>query len=230
MNEKHLLIAVDGPVGSGKTSLCNCVASRLNILHLDTGAMYRAVGLAALQSGVSPDDEEKVSRLCLEGKAVVDAKYNNNKQITLLNGVDVSDAIRTEEAGLAASSVSRFAAVRKYLVHMQRKIAQKQSVIMDGRDIGTVVLKEAPVKIFLTASPEVRAQRRYRQLLKKGLAPDLEHVLQDLKRRDVQDSTREIDPLKKACDAVVLDTSNLSFEESVQAIIAEVDKVYGAKK
>ncbi|MGI6214633.1 MAG: (d)CMP kinase [Christensenellales bacterium] len=228
MREKHLLIAVDGPVGSGKTSLCDAVAKRLNILHLDTGAMYRAVGLAALQNGISPDDEEQVSNLCLNGKAVIDARYENNKQITLLNGTDVSEAIRTEEAGLAASSVSRFAAVRKYLVHLQRQIAQKQSVIMDGRDIGTVVLKEAPVKIFLTAKPEVRAQRRYKQLLKKGKEADLNLIIKDLKKRDLQDSTRKIDPLKKALDAVVLDTSNLNFEESVQAIIEEVNKVYGA--
>ncbi|MDO5022042.1 MAG: (d)CMP kinase [Eubacteriales bacterium] len=227
MYKKHLQIAVDGPVGSGKTSLCDEVAKRLNILHLDTGAMYRAVGLAAIRNGISPDDEEQLSRLCLEGLALVDAIYKDNRQITLLNNVDVSDDIRTEEAGLAASSVSRFAVVRKYLVKLQQNIADKQSLIMDGRDIGTVVLPHAPLKIFLTANPRVRAQRRHKQLIEKGANPDFELVLQDLQKRDLQDSTRKIDPLKKADDAIALDTSDLSFEQSVQAIINEVKRVYG---
>lgn len=223
----HILIAIDGPVSSGKTSLSNAVAKRLNILHIDTGAMYRAVGLAAIRLGILPEDEKKVSDMCEKGLALVDVQFKDGMQVTLLNGEDVSTAIRAENIGLAASTVSMFPKVRRYLVARQRAIAQKQSVIMDGRDIGTVVLPNAPVKIFLTASAEVRANRRFKQLKSKGVKADYKTILEDLLKRDEQDTKRVHDPLRQAEDAFLLDTSNLSFESSLQAILDRVNAVYG---
>ena len=223
----HLLIAIDGPVSSGKTSLSSAIAKRLNILHIDTGAMYRAVGLAVIRLGISPDDEKQVSDICEKGLALVDVKFEDGMQVTLLNGEDVSEAIRAENIGLAASTVSMFPKVRKYLVERQRLIAQKQSVIMDGRDIGTVVLPNAPVKIFLTASAEVRAARRFEQLKNKGVEADYNTILEDLIKRDEQDTKREHDPLRQADDAFLLDTSDLNFESSLQAILDRVNTVYG---
>ncbi len=221
-----ITIAIDGPVGAGKSSLSDAVAERLNILHLDTGAMYRAVGLAALQSGVDPYDEHAVTVLCEADKAQVDVKYQNKKQITLLNGQDVSARIRTEEVGLAASAVSRYPGVRHYLVSLQRQIAETTDILMDGRDIGTVVLPSAKVKIFLTASPQARARRRLLQLQKAGKTVQYEQVLSDLIARDRQDETRAADPLRKAEDAILLDTSKMDFEQSVSAILRIVEAVY----
>jgi cytidylate kinase len=222
----HILIAIDGPVSSGKTSLSNAVAKRLNILHIDTGAMYRAVGLAAIRLGILPEDKKKVSDMCEKGLVLVDVKFKDGMQVTLLNGEDVSTAIRAENIGLAASTVSMFPKVRRYLVERQRAIAQKQSVIMDGRDIGTVVLPNALVKIFLTASAEVRANRRFKQLKSKGVKADYKTILEDLLKRDEQDTKRVHDPLRQAEDAFLLDTSNLSFKSSLQAILDRVNTVY----
>lgn len=222
-----ITIAIDGPVGAGKSTLSAAVAQKLDILHLDTGAMYRAVGLAALQNGIDPGNEHEVNVLCEANKAQVDVLYQGKQQITLLNGQDVSSLIRTEEVGIAASTVSRYKGVRHYLVSLQRQLAKTTDILMDGRDIGTVVLPDAKVKIFLTASAEARARRRFLQLQKAGGAPRFEQVLADLIERDRQDETRELDPLRKADDAVLLDTSALTFDQSVQAVLRIVEAAYG---
>ncbi len=217
-----LLIAIDGPVGAGKSTISDEVAKKLHILHLDTGAMYRAAGLAALKRGVSLDDEKAVGAVVSE--ADISVSYVDNAQRTYLDGEDVSEKIRTQQAGQAASAVSRFAAVRQKMVAAQRAMAQNTSMLLDGRDIGTVVLKNATAKIFLTASPEARARRRMNQLKEKGDSTPFEEILQEVKARDEQDEHRAVDPLKKADDAVVVDSSDLNFEETVQAILRIVEE------
>ena len=217
-----LLIAIDGPVGAGKSTISDEVAKRLHILHLDTGAMYRAAGLAALKRGVSLDDENAVGAVISE--ADIGMSYVDNAQRTYLDGEDVSEKIRTQQAGQAASAVSRFAAVRQKMVAAQRAMAQNTSMLLDGRDIGTVVLKNATAKIFLTASSEARARRRMNQLKEKGDNTPFEEILQEVKARDEQDEHRAVDPLKKAEDAVVVDSSDLNFEETVQAILRIVEE------
>lgn len=218
-----LTIAIDGPVGAGKSTISDAVAAKLGILHLDTGAMYRAVGLYALESGMNPRDEEAVCQACLENKVHVDVLYENGTQQTLLNGRDVSALIRTQEAGGAASAVSRYAPVRAMLVRRQQEMAQGQSMLLDGRDIGTVVLPDATVKIFLTASPEVRARRRMAQLREKGDETPFEQILSEVNTRDQQDTTRALTPLRQAADAILVDASDLSFDETVQAILSHVE-------
>jgi len=226
LTHKPLLIALDGPVSAGKSSLADAVARRLNILHLDTGAMYRAIGLYALDQGISPDDEDALARMIAQEDARVSVDFQNGQQVTLLNGVDVTGRLREEEVGKAASAVSKYAVVRKYLVRLQQQIAKERSLLIDGRDIGTVVLPDAKVKIFLTASAEDRAMRRYKQLLDAGKGADYQKVLTDLKARDDQDQNRAVDPLRPADDAVILDTTGLSFEESLQKMLDIVNKAY----
>lgn len=228
MNKPLMTIAVDGPVSAGKSTLSDALARRLNILHLDSGAMYRAVGLYALRNGLSPDDEAALNQVIDKGQAQVTVDYQDGQQITLLNGRDVTGELRGEAVGAAASAVSRFPAVRQYLVSLQQQLARERSILMDGRDIGTVVLPEAGVKIFLTASPEDRALRRYTQLIADGFNVDYPTVLKDLQARDEQDSKRAADPLRAAEDAVVLDTSSFSFEQSLQAMLDIVEQVYGS--
>lgn len=222
-----LTIAIDGPVGVGKSTVSDEVCSRLGILHLDTGAMYRAVGLAAVKLGIDPDNEEAVTAMCLDGKAEVSVEYRDGAQRTLLGGTDVSESIRTQEAGQAASQVSRYPAVRTMLVRRQQELASEQSMLLDGRDIGTVVLRDAKVKIFLTASPEERARRRMLQLRENGDNTPFEQVLEEVNARDYQDTHRELDPLRRAEDAVLLDTGDMNFEESVQAVLRIVEDTYG---
>lgn len=212
-----LNIAIDGPVGAGKSTIADEVASRLGILHLDTGAMYRAVGLAVLQHGVDLQDEEAVTDLCKQSQ--VDVRYENGAQVTLLDGRDVTGMIRSQEVGTAASAVSRYAGVRRLLVQRQQELAQTQPMLLDGRDIGTVVLPNAPVKVYLTATPEARAMRRLKQLLEKGETADFAEVLAEVNARDEQDMNRAVDPLRQAEDAIVVDSSDLTFEETVQAIL-----------
>lgn len=224
--ENLISIAVDGPVGAGKSSLCDAVASALAILHLDTGAMYRAIGLYALDQGISPDDEDALARMIAQEDARVSVDFQNGQQVTLLNGVDVTGRLREEAVGKAASAVSKYAVVRKYLVRLQQQIAKERSLLIDGRDIGTVVLPDAKVKIFLTASAEDRAMRRYKQLLDAGKGADYQKVLTDLKARDDQDQNRAVDPLRPADDAVILDTTGLSFEESLKKMLDIVNKAY----
>ncbi len=225
--QQPILIALDGPVSSGKSSLAGALAKRLGILHLDTGAMYRAVGLAALRQGIDPADQQAVVAMCLDGRAEIAVRFEAGRQVTLLNGQPVDDEIRALEVGSAASAVSRYLQVRRYLVKLQQRIAQTQSMVIDGRDIGTVVLPEAPVKIFLTASPQERARRRYQQI--KDIQPDATYdkVLAKLLARDKQDREREHDPLRQAEDAVALDTTGNTFEQSVEALMAIVEGVYG---
>ena len=214
-------IALDGPVGAGKSTIADAVASRLGILHLDTGAMYRAIGLAALRAGISPSDENAVTALC--GRVDVGVAHQPDGQHTLLDGEDVTGLIRTEEVSMAASTVAKFAGVRRAMVAVQQRLAATTDMLVDGRDIGLRVLPDAPVKIFLTASPEERARRRWEQLREKGGSESYEQVLEDLKRRDYQDTHREVDPLQAVADAVIVDTTGLSFEESVEKILAVVE-------
>ena len=226
-NNRFISIAVDGPVGAGKSTLCDALARRLGIVHLDTGAMYRAFGLYVLRhQDISPDDEEALGRLIREGQINIGVSFEGDSQITLLNGKDVTKQLRGEAVGAAASAVSRFPAVRRYLVSLQQELAKERSLLIDGRDIGTVVLPDAKVKIFLTASVEDRALRRFHQLIDAGIDADYATVLKDLIARDEQDQNRQTDPLRPAQDAIILDTRNLKFEESLQKMLAIVCEVY----
>ena len=220
-------IAIDGPVGAGKSSIADRVAQRLDILHLDTGAMYRALALHVLRSGVDPRDEEAVSACC-EG-ARVDVRYEDGMQRTLLEGEDVTGLIRTGEVSTAASLVSRWPAVRRRMVRAQQDLAAQADMLIDGRDIGTRVLEHAPVKIYLTAAPEERARRRYLQQLAKGDETPYEQVLRELNERDRQDMTRETDPLRQAEDAVLVDSTEMTEQQVVDAIVEIVEGVYGKR-
>ena len=218
-------IAIDGPVGAGKSSIADAVAQRLGILHLDTGAMYRAVALHALRNGVDPQDEEAMSAVCED--AHVQVRYEGGVQRTLLGGEDVSELIRTGEVSAASSAVSRWPAVRRRMVQAQREIARTADMLIDGRDIGTNVLTDAPVKIFLTASPEERARRRHLQQQAKGENTPYEQVLRELNARDEQDMNRKADPLRQAPDAVLVDSTEMTPEQVVDRIVAIVEGVYG---
>lgn len=218
-------IAIDGPVGAGKSSIADQVAERLHILHLDTGAMYRTFGLFALRSGADMTSEEELSALV--EKVKVQVRYENGAQRTLLFDEDVTDLIRSGEVSAAASAVSKWPAVRKCMVRAQQELAAQADMLIDGRDIGTVVLKDSPCKIFLTASAEERARRRYEQNAAKGDMTPYEQVLSELNARDLQDMTRETDPLRQAEDAVLVDSTNMSIGEVVDAIVKIVEDVYG---
>ena len=220
-------IAIDGPVGAGKSSIADQVAQRLNILHLDTGAMYRAFGLYALRSGVDMTSEAALSALAED--VDVQVKYENGAQRTLLFGEDVSELIRTGEVSAAASAVSKWPAVRRRMVRAQQEMAQKADMLIDGRDIGTVVLKDSPCKIFLTADAAERARRRYLQQMAKGDTTPYEQVLRELNARDEQDMNRKTDPLRRAEDAVLVDSTRMTQEETVEAIVRIVEDVYGKR-
>lgn len=220
-------IAIDGPVGAGKSSIADQVAQRLNILHLDTGAMYRAFGLYALRSGTDLASEAALSALAEE--VDVQVKYENGAQRTLLFGEDVSELIRTGEVSAAASAVSKWPAVRRRMVRAQQEMARTADMLIDGRDIGTVVLKDSPCKIFLTAAAEARARRRYLQQLEKGDTTPYEQVLRELNARDEQDMNRKTDPLRQAEDAVLVDSTDMTQEETVEAIVRIVEDVYGKR-
>ena len=210
-------IAIDGPAGAGKSTIAKLVAARLGFIYIDTGAMYRAMGLFFDKNGQWPTRSDDITALA--GKADISIAYKDGTQRIYLNDRDVSDSIRSENAGMSASRVSALPEVREKLVELQRELAKKENVVMDGRDIGTVVLPNATLKIFLTADVGVRAQRRLLQLQAKGEMADIASVEEDLKQRDHNDSTRKASPLKQAQDAVLLDTSNLSIEETADAII-----------
>ena len=218
-------IAIDGPVGAGKSSIADQVAARLNILHLDTGAMYRAFGLHALRSGVDLTSETALSALAED--VDVQVKYESGAQRTLLFGEDVSELIRTGEVSAAASAVSKWPAVRRRMVRAQQEMARTADMLIDGRDIGTVVLRDSPCKIFLTAAAEERARRRYLQQLAKGDSTPYEQVLRELNARDEQDMNRKTDPLRRAEDAVLVDSTDMTQEETVEAIVRIVEDVYG---
>ena len=218
-------IAIDGPVGAGKSSIADQVAQRLNILHLDTGAMYRAFGLYALRSGTDLASEAALSALAED--VDVQVKYENGAQRTLLFGEDVSELIRTGEVSAAASAVSKWPAVRRRMVRAQQEMARTADMLIDGRDIGTVVLRDSPCKIFLTAAAEERARRRYLQQMEKGDTTPYEQVLRELNARDEQYMNRKTDPLRQAEDAVLVDSTNMTQEETVEAIVRIVEDVYG---
>lgn len=215
-----LNIAMDGPVGAGKSSIANAVAKELNILHLDTGAMYRTIGLAALRQGIDLQDEAAVTHLA--ETIDVGVQHAADGQHTLLAGEDVSGLIRTEQVSMAASTVARYAGVRRAMVALQQKLAAQTDMLVDGRDICLVVLPNATVKIYLTASAEARAMRRFLELQKKGAPDTYEQVLEDLKQRDWQDMHREVDPLRPAEDAIIVDTTEMNFEQVVAHIIGIV--------
>ena len=216
----HLKIAVDGPGGAGKSSVCKQVARRLNLLYIDTGALYRTVGLYVKRSGIDPADRDAVVASLPDLKIGVRAE--EGRQIILLDGVEVGDEIRTQEISMYASRVSAIPEVRAKLLDSPRGFAEEYDVILDGRDIGTVIFPDAQVKIFLTASPEARAHRRYLELTAKGVDVSEEAVLAEMNERDRADSTRESAPLVAADDAVTIDTSDLDFEGSVEAVIAQI--------
>lgn len=213
-------VAIDGPAGAGKSTISRRAASELGYIYIDTGALYRTVGVAAMRQnklGTQADIES-----VLTDALSVELRFENGIQKMYLNGEDVSEEIRTPEASMAASKVSAVPAVRAYLFDLQKKIAKENDCIMDGRDIGTVVLPDADVKIFLTASPEARAKRRFKELTEKGSDVKYEDVLSDMIKRDYDDSHRAIAPLKQAEDAILVDTSDIGLEESVALIIRTI--------
>ncbi len=210
-------IAIDGPSGAGKSTIAKAVAKTLHCVYVDTGALYRAIGLYMNRLGVPLTDARQIALRAAQ--ADVNFTYENGEQRVLLLGEDVTDQIRTPEVSMAASAVSAVPQVRDHLLELQRQIARRQSVVMDGRDIGTVVLPDAQVKIFLTASLEERAKRRYEELVEKGERVTFSQVLSDMKQRDTQDSSRAAAPLCQAKDAVLLDTTGFSLAQSTQAVL-----------
>ena len=209
-------VAIDGPAGAGKSTLARRLAAELGYIYVDTGAMFRTIGLYALRAGKDPKDNEAVNALLPE--ISLKFAFIEGEQHIYLNGEDVSTAIRTEEVGMAASAVGANPEVRAFLLGMQRDMAKTQDVLMDGRDIGTVVLPDATVKIFLTASPEARATRRWKEYQQKGVEVSYEEVLADVRQRDYQDTHRAAAPPRQADDAQLLDTSEMNFEQSLEAM------------
>lgn len=217
---KMINVAIDGPAGAGKSTISRKAANELGFIYIDTGALYRTVGVAAMRQNKLGSEEEIASVLTSE--LSVELRFVDGIQRMFLNGEDVSEEIRTPDASMAASRVSAVPAVRAYLFDLQKKIAKENNCIMDGRDIGTVVLPDADVKIFLTASPEARAKRRFLELQEKGSDAKYEDVLSDMVKRDYDDSHRAIAPLRQAEDAILVDTSNIGLDESVALIIRTI--------
>ena len=221
MNQDVIAVAIDGPAGAGKSTVARAVAQALGFVYVDTGALYRTIGLAVCRRGLDGTDVPGV--LAVLPEIQVTLAYQDGAQHVLLDGEDVSDAIRTPQISTCASQVSSVPAVRAYLLDLQRNMARRQSVVMDGRDIGTVILPDAQVKIFLTASPETRAARRFAELKDKGTEPvSYARILEDMKARDALDASRAVAPLKQAPDAVLLDTSEMTLDESIQAALSIV--------
>lgn len=216
-------VAIDGPAGAGKSTIAKLIAKKLGYIYVDTGAMYRAMALYFMRLGVKADETDKISSLCRD--AEISIEYRDGVQVVLLGDEDVNGLIRTEEVGNMASATSVNGDVREKLVELQRKLAAKADVVMDGRDIGTVVLPQADVKVYLTASSAVRAKRRYDELVAKGQSADLEKIEADIIERDNRDMTREISPLKQADDAVLVDSSYMTIEEVADTVIELINKV-----
>ncbi len=210
-------IAIDGPAGAGKSTIAKKIAKQLGFIYVDTGAMYRAMALHILRKEISADDSAAISQACEDADITI--IYENGEQVVLLNGENVNGLIRTEEVGNMASASSVNGDVRKKLVSLQQKLAKTADVIMDGRDIGTCVLPDANVKVYLTASSAVRAKRRFDELTAKGVDCDLDTIEKDIIERDERDMNREISPLKQADDAILLDSSDMSIDEVVEKII-----------
>lgn len=209
-------IAIDGPAGAGKSTIAKKLAKKLGFIYVDTGAMYRAMAYHFLQKNISADDEKRISDECQNVKITI--AYENGEQQVILNDTNVTAFIREEAVGNMASATSIYPKVREKLVDLQKELAKTQNVIMDGRDIGTCVLPDAQVKIYLTASVEARSRRRYDELCKKGISCDIEEIKKDITERDYRDMHREMSPLKQAEDAVLVDSSSMSIEEVVAAI------------
>lgn len=210
-------IAIDGPAGAGKSTIAKRVAKELGFVYVDTGAMYRAMAIYFVDNGIDGSDEDAVSKAC--GDVDVKIAYEDGAQQVILNGENVTGRLRHEETGRMASKVAVYAAVRSKLVELQRQLAEGTDVIMDGRDIGTCVLPAATAKVYLTASVEARAQRRYDELLQKGEKQDIEVIKADIEKRDYNDMHRDISPLKQADDAVLLDSSDMNIEQVTEAIM-----------
>lgn len=211
-------IAIDGPAGAGKSTISKKVSNNIGFVYIDTGALYRAIGYYAVSNEIDPKDSKRVSEF-LKG-INISLDFIDGKQCVLIDGIDVSDKIRTPEISMAASNVSAIPKVREFLLDLQKNIALKNNVVMDGRDIGTVVLPNADIKIFLTASIEERAKRRYNDLIKKDKNIKFQDVLNDVKQRDYNDSSRAIAPLKPADDAIIVDTTGESLEQSVERLLS----------
>lgn len=216
-----IAVALDGPAGAGKSSIAKKAAKALDYIYIDTGALYRTIGLAASQNNIEPKPSQEVEDLLSRIK--VELTFNEKgEQIVLLDSEDVSGLIRTPEASMMASKISAIPSVRAYLLDLQRNMAKTHNVIMDGRDIGTVVLPDAQVKIFLTASPKIRAERRYKELLEKGMEVNYDDILKDVIERDYNDTHRETAPLKPAEGCIIVDTTDINFEQSVEKIISVI--------
>ena len=215
-------IAIDGPAGAGKSTIAKKAAKKLDFIYVDTGAMYRAIALYFIRNGVAADDEKTISEKCSDINVSID--YVDGVQQVILNGENVNDYIRTEQVSMMTSSVSKYPAVREKLLNRQRQLATEKNVIMDGRDIGTCVLPDAKTKIFLTASAGERARRRYKEQVERGIECDIKQIEKDIIARDEQDMNREIAPLKQAEDAVLIDSSDMSIEQVVDAIIDVFEK------
>ena len=210
-------IAIDGPAGAGKSTIAKKVAKELSFIYVDTGAMYRAMAYYLLSQGIKGDEQEAIAEKC-QG-ADISIEYKDGEQIVILNGENVNGVIRTEEVGNMASVSSANPKVREHLLKLQRTLAASNDVVMDGRDIGTTILPDAEVKIYLTASPETRAKRRALEYKQKGIACDINQICQDIVARDLRDMNREISPLKQAEDAVLVDSSEMGIDEVVNAIL-----------
>ena len=215
-------IAIDGPAGAGKSTIAKLIAKKKGYIYVDTGAMYRAMALYFIEEGIGADEQDKISAAA--SKAEVTITYENGEQIVWLNGRNVNGLIRTEEVGKMASASSVNKEVRKKLVELQQALARKESVVMDGRDIGTCVLPNADVKVYLTAGSRIRAVRRYEELKAKGQDCELDVIEADIIKRDYQDMHRELSPLRQAEDAVLLDSSDMTIEQAADAVIAMLDK------
>ena len=216
-------VAIDGPAGAGKSTIARLAAEKLGYIYVDTGALYRAVGLKFSKTGADISSDKDIERV-LSGTAV-DIRFSGGEQHVFLDGEDVSGLIRTPEASMMASAVSAKPAVRAFLLEMQRQLARENNVIMDGRDIGTYVLPNADLKIYLTASVEERAKRRFLEMQEKGETADLESICEDIRKRDENDMNREFAPLKQAEDAILVDSSDMSFSEVVEEIVKQIEEV-----
>lgn len=211
-----IAVAIDGPAGAGKSTIARAVADELGFIYVDTGALYRTIGLSCIENNIDISDADAVFSVL--SKTDINIVFLNGEQRVLLNDKDVSEKIRTEQISMAASTVSAIPEVRKFLLDLQRGFAKTDNVIMDGRDIGTVVLPNAQVKIFLTASPEKRAERRFKQLAEKGIDAEYDDILSDIIKRDYNDSHRKTAPLKPAENSVIIDTTTLTLEQSIKKI------------